>query len=310
MSFIDLTGQRFNRLTVICRAPKPEGSKSTSVFWLCRCDCGNEKIISSNVLRQGKAQSCGCYNRDSHANKYKDLLGQQFGELVVIEKVPRPEHLKSAGAYWKCKCSCGNEIIVTGHSLLQGKSKSCGKCRTNTVDDLTGQVFDQLTVIERDLSRPSNWNGAFWKCKCSCGNMITVLGKNLKHQTHHSCGCINSYGERNIRSILEKNNIIFQSQYTYPDLLGPGGNMLRFDFAILNDNRQVLRLIEFQGEQHYLNDDEVSYWGDSPRENDKTKQKYCKEHNIILICIPYWKRDTMTIDDLLGDKYRINNEVV
>lgn len=52
---IDLTGQKFGRLTVISRAEKPEGSHSTSAFWLCRCECGNEKVISANVLRQGKS---------------------------------------------------------------------------------------------------------------------------------------------------------------------------------------------------------------------------------------------------------------
>lgn len=115
---IDLTGQRFGRLTVIAKAEKPKGSTSTSLFWLCKCDCGTEKIISGNVLRQGKAQSCGCYNKDTHAAKFIDLTGKTFGKLTVIKKVPRPENLKSAGAYWLCKCECGNEKIILGKSLI------------------------------------------------------------------------------------------------------------------------------------------------------------------------------------------------
>lgn len=61
---IDLTGQRFGRLTVIRRAP-PEGYRTdTNAFWVCRCDCGNEKIISGMVLRNGQTRSCGCLRSD------------------------------------------------------------------------------------------------------------------------------------------------------------------------------------------------------------------------------------------------------
>jgi hypothetical protein len=48
---IDLTGQKFGRLTVLGRAPKPEGAASTSAFWCCVCECGTKKVISGNVLR-------------------------------------------------------------------------------------------------------------------------------------------------------------------------------------------------------------------------------------------------------------------
>ena len=232
---IDLTGQKFGRWTVIKRAPKPENSQSTSVFWLCRCECGTEKIISSNVLRQGKSQSCGCFNRDSHKEKYIDLTNQVFGKWTVLKKVEKPENLKTQGAYWLCRCKCGKEKILLAHSLLQGHTTQCRQCKANNdVDDLTGQVFDYLTVIEQDTSKISNNNGAFWKCRCVCGNEITVLGKNLKHQPHHSCGCIISFGENRIKQILQKNNLEFQAQYSFKDLVGLKGGLLRFDFAIFN----------------------------------------------------------------------------
>ena len=302
---IDLTGQKFGRLTVLHRAEKPEGSHSTSSFWLCKCECGTEKIISSNVLRQGKAVSCGCYNRDKQYSKYKDLTGKTFGKLTVLYKVPRPEHLTTPGAYWLCKCECGKEKIIYGSSLLKGHTTSCGACRTDIVDDLTGQVFDQLTVIERDFSRPSNGNGAFWKCRCTCGNEITVLGKNLKHQPRHSCGCIVSFGENRIKQLLQDNNIDFQAQYTFEDLVGLKGGLLRFDFAIF-DNQQIIRLVEYQGEQHYNTKDYSTSWFDAPFEHDALKRKYCKKHGYTLVYIPYWKRDSISLSDIMGDKYIVD----
>lgn len=298
---IDLTGEKFGRLTVLKLAEKPKDSKSTSKFWLCKCECGTEKVISSNVLRQGKAKSCGCLNYEMKPSE--DLSGKRFGYLIALKRVKKPENLKSQGAYWLCKCDCGKEKVIMGKTLRNGEAKSCGFCRVDIVDDLTGQVFDNLTVIERDFSRPSNHNGAFWKCKCICGNTITVLGKNLKHQEYHSCGCIRSKGEQNIQQILEKNNLSFKKEYSFKDLIGIKGGPLRFDFAIfIND--ELNRLIEFQGEQHYANNDPLE-WGAYTIEHDRRKKLYCHQKNIPLICIPYWKRNTLKIEDILGDHYRV-----
>lgn len=55
--FIDLTGQRFGRLTVIKRdESKP---KANGVYWLCKCDCGNVTSVRSKDLRCGFTTSCG-----------------------------------------------------------------------------------------------------------------------------------------------------------------------------------------------------------------------------------------------------------
>lgn len=57
---IDLTGQKFGRLTVIERAK----SKGKATCWLCRCDCGNEKTVRGSHLINKKIFSCGCLNRE------------------------------------------------------------------------------------------------------------------------------------------------------------------------------------------------------------------------------------------------------
>lgn len=59
-SFEDLTDHRFVRLLVIERAP----NRGKRVYWLCRCDCGTVKEIRQDALRNGRASSCGCYQRD------------------------------------------------------------------------------------------------------------------------------------------------------------------------------------------------------------------------------------------------------
>ena len=122
--FIDLSGQHFGKLTVIERVPKPDGSHSTSAFWLCQCECGTKKIISSAVLRAGKAKSCGCLNYEL---KDKDsLINQRFGKLTVLSRAEKPKLSKGRDAYWKCKCDCGKEKIIMGKSLKDGSTRSCG----------------------------------------------------------------------------------------------------------------------------------------------------------------------------------------
>lgn len=55
-SLIDLTGQRFGRLTAISRVHRPNGK----AYWLCKCDCGGETVTNGNSLRRGHSTSCGC----------------------------------------------------------------------------------------------------------------------------------------------------------------------------------------------------------------------------------------------------------
>lgn len=61
MRVIDLSGLRFERLTVIGREPSNARGKA---MWLVRCDCGAERIVEGVNLRNGNTKSCGCFQRD------------------------------------------------------------------------------------------------------------------------------------------------------------------------------------------------------------------------------------------------------
>lgn len=61
MKALDLTGQKFNRLTVLKRV---ENNKYGCSQWLCKCDCGKEKIILGNNLVRNITRSCGCLQRE------------------------------------------------------------------------------------------------------------------------------------------------------------------------------------------------------------------------------------------------------
>ena len=71
ISVTDLLGKRFDRLVVIERA---ENTKQGDAQWLCRCDCGNEKIIRANALKTGRTRSCGCLLSECSKKRMAKLM--------------------------------------------------------------------------------------------------------------------------------------------------------------------------------------------------------------------------------------------
>lgn len=116
-----LTGKRFGRWLVIERAEnRIEGGKGKSQ-WLCRCDCGIERIVTGKRLRSGHSQSCGCYRIDcvqqaGHQRRIR-LEGQTFGLLTVLQ---------FENGFWLCSCHCGNTCSRKREQLIRKHNHSCG----------------------------------------------------------------------------------------------------------------------------------------------------------------------------------------
>ncbi len=121
---IDLTGQRFGRLVVVRFECKEASSPVLPLTyrWLCRCDCGTEKVVAASSLRSGHVKSCGgCVVYTG--TRTLDLAGQRFGRLTVL--TPAGTNRRH-GATWTCRCDCGNETVVDARNLRAGNTKSCG----------------------------------------------------------------------------------------------------------------------------------------------------------------------------------------
>lgn len=71
MKVKNLIGRRFGRLFVINEAPSRRTKGGTSVrMWLCKCDCGNEVILSTGNITSGNTKSCGCYKKDKNSSVF------------------------------------------------------------------------------------------------------------------------------------------------------------------------------------------------------------------------------------------------
>lgn len=239
-----------------------------------------------------------------------DLTGKQYEYFKVIKRNETATKFNGRNVFWDCECQCGNIFTTTTTNINKQKVKSCG-CMNKILisqahfQDITGQVFGELIAIERDYNYPNEAKKprTLWKCQCSCGNIISIDRTHLVNRGQSSCGCKNSIGELNINKILNNNNIAYKSQYTNTDLKTNNNGYLRFDFAILDKQQNVIRLIEFDGIQHFENVD--FFQNKNIKYRDTLKNQYAKDNNIPLVRIPYYKRDCLTLEDIMGDQFLI-----
>jgi len=85
-AIVDLTGQRFGKLIPIKCVGK---DRRGNCLWLCKCGCGNKKIIPGNNLRGGRTKSCGCLTLKSGHSKSRIYMTWND----MIQRCNNPNHL-------------------------------------------------------------------------------------------------------------------------------------------------------------------------------------------------------------------------
>ncbi len=195
---IDITGQKFGRLTAL--KPTENRNSKGSIMWLCECECGTIKEICITDLRNKGTVSCGCLSREKASRRLiemnkreyyrkvaKDLTGQRFGKLVAVRPTDRKV---GTNIVWEMKCDCGNTTYVHTGNLgeSQRKTKSCGCLHKEVVSiSLVGNRYGRLSVIKQGKHIGDKIG---WVCKCDCGEVTTVSGTHLTSGATQSCGCI------------------------------------------------------------------------------------------------------------------------
>lgn len=84
----DITGERFNHLTVLRAVGR---SEDHHVLWECQCDCGGITTVQSNNLRSGTTKACGClhYGKGENSHNWKGGRRADDNGYIMIRK---PEH--------------------------------------------------------------------------------------------------------------------------------------------------------------------------------------------------------------------------
>lgn len=249
---------------------------------------------------------------------YTDYTGQKFKTITVLRRASKEEiPWKSHETAWLVECNqCGRKWVARKSEIPNG----CYDCNEYTEyvggrghydKTMIGRRFGKLTVIAIDKERrTSSKEKSYWRCQCDCGNIVSVRGDHLKGRwknkngvrvwcTTSSCGCSNkSKGESIIEDLLSQHNINYSMYYQIADF----SKFSLFDFAILDEDNNLLYLIEYDGEQHFV---PVEHYGGEEKfkvqqERDNNKNNYCKEHNIPLIRIPYTDLKDITWDYLVN----------
>ena len=89
---LDLTGQRFERWTVVAFSRVDQHGNTC---WLCRCDCGEQKLVRGSDLRRGSTNSCGCLQREisaRHGHVHGGSLSREYHSWhMMIQRCTNPK---------------------------------------------------------------------------------------------------------------------------------------------------------------------------------------------------------------------------
>ena len=189
---------------------------------------------------------------------------------------------------------CAHEQRITTHRMSN--------------EEFLKKVFDQ---VGNEYTFLENYIKSDVKIKVvhnKCGHNYYVTPSNFINKGKRCPLCASSKGEEMVHKVLKENNIQYVSEYKFNDCK----NILPlpFDFAILEDNKTVRLLIEYQGSHHY---EPVQYFGGEERFrqtliNDDIKRDYCRRKKIPLLEIPHWEFDNIEL--IILNKLNIKGEIL
>ena len=185
--FVDLTGQRFGRLTVIKRAENyisPKGQHQTQ--WLCKCDCGNETIVLGCSLKKKAVISCGCfakeisYKQGKLAKRYNtyDLTGEYgvgytlsgeefYFDLEDYDKIKDYCWYRTNYDYVIAKIPDGSGSHIKLHNLLFPDAQKVDHIKHINYDNRKSQlrpVTSSQNMMNRKMNKnnKSGHKGVIW----------------------------------------------------------------------------------------------------------------------------------------------------
>lgn len=263
------------------------------------CPRGHSIKMSYGSLRNGcdcnicSSQRCGDKQRFSY--EYVKQYVEEKGFILMSKEYKRAREKIDI----KC-CVCGYEFSPTFDNF-KNKNTGCPSClgtKKYEYDD----VKDFINNFNFELlSNKYNNCREKLKIKCPEGHIFKMNFDTFKNKRCRCPICNESKGERRISDYLDKNNIKYEIQKTYNDLLGLGNGHLSYDFYLPDYNL----LIEYQGGFH---DGSVTgsyqryYDLEKQQEHDKRKREYAEKNNYRLLEIWYWDFDR--IEEILKEEIK------
>ena len=132
---LDLTGNKYGRLTVLGDVGKR--TKSGKVLWHCLCECGRVTFVRADHLKNGSAVSCGCLNDEKKHERFKDLTNTETDNFKIIDRA----YSKNQRVYWNCICKhCRNHIELQSNQIE--RYSSCGCKHNRSTKERMAEISD------------------------------------------------------------------------------------------------------------------------------------------------------------------------
>lgn len=206
--------------------------------------------------------------------------------------------------------TCGHEYKIAWNTFQSGsRCPKCSGLMKLTNEEIVQKMYELLGDEYTKLD--DNYINATTKFPIRhelCGHEYEVNWNNFK--SGKRCPkCNQSKGERFISDYLTNKNISFTAQVRFNDCKHK--LPLPFDFGIIDKNKKIIALIEYDGQQHFKPSRfKTSTTQEQAEENlkqtqlrDQIKNQYCKENNIPLLRIKYNEDIQEKLDNFLGSLF-------
>jgi hypothetical protein len=306
---------------------------NSNYYWRCN-KCDHDFFTTSGSRINGSGCPY-CSNANRKANDINNLyvscpelmLDWDWGKnkennLDPCKLVP------PSGKYasWICH-TCGHnwDAVIFSRTGLKCGCPKCGKEKASKNKRKSAAEISNLTITYPDLVK--EWSGlnsskpeefsygcqdvVYWKCLAGFDHPDYPARIANRTILHRGCPlCSESHGEKFIRKFLDLKFVKYIKQYRFDNCRDK--RPLPFDFAIFDNNNNLLMVCEYQGKQHYesLSDyfkgdkNKADKAFESQQKRDKIKKDYCIKNGIYLLEIPYW--DQNNIPEILTKELNLN----
>ena len=253
----------------------------------------------------------------SHLKTYSKGCRYCSGRGKTIEEVAaevKDKNVELVSAYLgnekpiRCRCKvCGNEWTTLPKVLVTNGSGCplCGIIKRANAKRKKHELFvADLKSVNPDIEVIGEYVGAHRIIKCKClkdGMEWDGIPANLLNRSAGCPACSMSLGEKELLTTLTALGISFSAQYS----ISCDGYKRALRFDAFNQEHNIA--FEYNGEQHFFpvgfgaSEKTAQYNFERCQKRDNDKRKYCDEHGIVLVEIPYWEKNNIkqfVVDEL------------
>lgn len=157
VEYLDLVGEKFNMLEV----KQYQGKRGKHAYYLCKCECGNEKEVSRINLMANHTRSCGCLKRRKGKNNKcwsgcGDLSGRIWSSIKIKAKTRNLGFELTIEEAWDKFEEQGGKCALTGWpiSLVSSKNQNWRRSASlDRIDNTSGYSKANIQWLHKDV----NW---------------------------------------------------------------------------------------------------------------------------------------------------------